>query len=1588
MDRQKARELIEGISKQYGYLNEDVLSQMSADVRRQVVEAMLKKDKIIASSVMTLSKNLYSSSARFVFELLQNADDNHYTTIKSRGIGPPITFHVYPRRIVVDCNEDGFTHEDIVAICNVGKSSKMGAQGYIGDKGIGFKSVFMVAWKVHIQSGNLSFSFQHKPGYSGMGMITPVWEEGEEQLEGPLTRMTLYLQDDEARRQSAMQQFRDLQDTLLLFIQEGNRKVLRKTIVRDGKIEELTQHYYFTKYLAQNLPPSENRRYTRYEQATKTYSKALVMLAFPLTQDSIPIIEQQDVFVFLPIGNMGFTFLIHSDFVTNANRQNIIYSSARNCKLRAAVANAFNMAVLGMCNHPLLRYTWMRYLPTDNDNQWDPFWARLLSEIKDCLRSSPILQSHTSRSWLSIETMLYLKDYSFDKSGDPLFPDLPGERYLSSSYDRQDIGQLKEYGLQSMHLGGIHSRAAKILAIPFVKRCPNLIRMVKALPLIPLMTGHWVSIREISVHYSSIGEIPLPRDLGLALVNPDAENNPQRRILFEYLGVREASIDYVRGLILERFKSSNPASLSPQMSRSHLVFLYRTTTLFSPAAQAINIQLFDDKESLRNPKTDKFYFPHDDPWGAKALLEPVPSGAPGLEVSYINKEYLHDPPSRPPTEALPWNRWLQQACQVRDTLSLTESTTSTPNVALGREFLYVAQHRPERFMGLLAARWPFDGPTVVQQPDLVLYEDGTKNRLSGCYIPTPALKGMVSKFMRDNEFFPWLHLDLPFDQGMLAPAWAALTKALSFGSPESQLDFYLDIMNSLCDALYYGDSDPNRMFDLYVKVQMECHASVADSRAAEKVRNHVYRFTDIWIPPQDYEAPRDMKSKYPLESLFEDYCRQNPADAIYLKDFFQKTLQIPNVGADDFLSELRMLQSDKCNNFDQISTVYIELRRMCEMMSPETADRVRYCFANERLIYVASGWYTVPECLWSTCTSISGRTALNDHYHGLREFFVDFLGVQRLTMQMVVERLRDLGLTSSSVDSVKETMWTLNALIQTDDSDIFSPEAILNSAVFPVRSPQGGVQLQTYAAAFGIADRKHLLSHFSSKAKLLDFEVDEIPRLEPFILWSGLWDRYLSCCVKEITMVDRDAARPLSNPDRDIRPKAHGLLRFAVHLQSPRAVQDEEALYETLKTISMKETNGILSELRLHQDGMDIKVEISRSELHLDARDGRLTVYISEDRRAQDICFLDRLPVALLQWMKTDPSTQIVHDFGNNAITVMQTLLHPYNNYVSDLLDRAGIMSIAKADDATVTGESRASKRDPPSTAAESSGVVEYTIFGSDDLTSMSSRPRHDSLISESTLVSPSLRSLPMAQPSTATLKHYTDTPIDPEYLRLLSYVLEYARGTALPSQGAFDMTALDESITTDSCSKPYQLQISDQWERDSKIGAAGELFVFELLSRLDPHLPAFTRDNWKSKIRRFVTILPEYSTMTAWHGRETADIAYDDHDGVLTSLFIDKGYLREDIWRGETPRFHIDVKSSTGACQTPFYMSKHEYRRMQEMSNGKSQSENADVVYVIFRVYDLGQRSMNVKVYVDPEVRRVREELVFTAESWSVVPS
>jgi hypothetical protein len=60
----------------------------------------------------------------------------------------------------------------------------------------------------------------------------------------------------------------------------------------------------------------------------------------------------------------------------------------------------------------------------------------------------------------------------------------------------------------------------------------------------------------------------------------------------------------------------------------------------------------------------------------------------------------------------------------------------------------------------------------------------------------------------------------------------------------------------------------------------------------------------------------------------------------------------------------------------------------------------------------------------------------------------------------------------------------------------------------------------------------------------------------------------------------------------------------------------------------------------------------------------------------------------------------------------------------------------------------------------------------------------------------------------------------------------------------------------------------------------------------------------------------------------------YTDNDSTMTDLLIDKGYLASDVWAGARLQYYIEVKTTTGPCETPFYMSKYQYNTVNIISS------------------------------------------------------
>ncbi|KAF1351570.1 hypothetical protein EJ07DRAFT_159316 [Lizonia empirigonia] len=139
-----------------------VLAQLGDRESSSILEAQVVIESIRAAKGYLEEDFLHDY--RFLYEVVQNADDSHYRNIFKQGGSAFLRFTITPKTLDIETNEDGFTRANVEAICATGKSSKKASatEDFTGEKGFGFKSVFSIAEEVRIQSGVWSFRFEHR----------------------------------------------------------------------------------------------------------------------------------------------------------------------------------------------------------------------------------------------------------------------------------------------------------------------------------------------------------------------------------------------------------------------------------------------------------------------------------------------------------------------------------------------------------------------------------------------------------------------------------------------------------------------------------------------------------------------------------------------------------------------------------------------------------------------------------------------------------------------------------------------------------------------------------------------------------------------------------------------------------------------------------------------------------------------------------------------------------------------------------------------------------------------------------------------------------------------------------------------------------------------------------------------------------------------------------------------------------------------------------------------------------------------------------------------------------------------------------
>lgn len=317
-----------------------------------------------------LSEDLYSKQTHFVLELIQNADDNNYRD----DIVPTLSFRLSPNRLVVSNNEAGFSEDNVRALCRVGQSSKVAKGGYIGEKGIGFKSVFTVSDAPEIHSNGYHFRFDRSGADNLLGYVVPHWHEPAQPVDDAATTIVLPAKPALVFDESTLD---DLDAKLLLFLSKVRELELRRedgtwlhTRGDEGSVTRLTS----TLKPQQGAAQVSTMRYVRFsrdlsmrgveDEKRDGIEITELALAFPVTESGKATPEPGcPTFAFLPIRPFGFSFCVHGDFLLSTSREDIHTDRPWNVRLRDNIAATFVAAVDVFKKTPDLAFSYLKFLP-------------------------------------------------------------------------------------------------------------------------------------------------------------------------------------------------------------------------------------------------------------------------------------------------------------------------------------------------------------------------------------------------------------------------------------------------------------------------------------------------------------------------------------------------------------------------------------------------------------------------------------------------------------------------------------------------------------------------------------------------------------------------------------------------------------------------------------------------------------------------------------------------------------------------------------------------------------------------------------------------------------------------------------------------------------------------------------------------------------------------------------------------------------------------------------------------------------------------------------------------------------------------
>ncbi|KAJ6261547.1 hypothetical protein Dda_4217 [Drechslerella dactyloides] len=966
---------------------EDAKSHI-AEIQERLNKLKLNKDILdIDSLLMLVAESQYSNSSHVFFELLQNAEDNSYGDRT-----PEIKIQYENGYVLFESNEIGFSKANVDSICTACKSSKVQSAGKqeeaIGEKGIGFKSVFRIASTVWISSGHYSFRFDK---HEILGRVYPVWDPFPSHIKKRKWYTAILMKVlDNINPIEIVDSLKAIDPTILLFLNKikqlelsssameassgatwrsglstrGTRwrdMLIASTIPTDlevfsnvlAKSESESTTYYSLRYPVHGLPDHDLRP-----------KNTDITLLFPT---SIALIRPVAAYSYLPIRDYGFKFTIQSNFILIANRKEIDDNEWNRSvveKLPYALLSAVAQFAIGKWESDL-DYGWPLLLPLGGLK--GSIFESLAENVKRAFSYPTILQD-TDGNLHRPADLTYIPQAYRDIDGNPLIPPThSSKRSLSEKYPLKTIEALNILGVENLS----DPEFLKDLA-HFIKNSPSifqempdawhnqvckvLLRLVEKfkkdiqlLTLVPLRDGSWISSERYNskpFFQNSPQSVMFPKGVAdLKEIHPDVTSTSERGKLFLALGADTPSSDQLAWKIIfeHRFSADDvrPTLLPPRNAVAHLDFLFHSgRTLTNDYIEAL-LCLTGTEEVFQLPEV---YIDSDEPFSAFFLAEDLVSNTETStdRLKFLHPEYLEVMGPDPAPQAY---KWLQETLRVRTLLRVAKKILD-------------GTYEPHQDLLLISSRKPMD---------------------------------LLSTLQYHWDFYAGWFLD---------PTERPFTRSIQDAPP----------------TLDQGSRQ--KLVDAISNIEVTCHGG-----AKAKLK-------EVFLPLEHLIELSDLASFHPCGRQSNTCSICTTIMTVRVKEKLQAShgvipldrfldvsdakkqgwhfLQVFGVGVEPdlelFLSRLRQIQGENASHL-HVSRIYGQLGRY---ILKEQQEAIKKFFDEGAFVYIpdeyggtTGTWHNFSECVWHTATTLKHVPSLSNYYHAHFKLFCSVLKSREVDLKLL-----------------------------------------------------------------------------------------------------------------------------------------------------------------------------------------------------------------------------------------------------------------------------------------------------------------------------------------------------------------------------------------------------------------------------------------------------------------------------------------------------------------------------------------------------------------------------------------------------------